>query len=108
MTPKTPRLPAHPVVRKFAEAINQGDRAAFRGLLTRDAAMTDDGRPQDLDAWADREIFAAHGHFDVRREDPGGLGMIVDYRNDTWGAMSTRWDFTLDGDRISRFETGQA
>ncbi|MFG2006684.1 nuclear transport factor 2 family protein [Spirillospora sp. NPDC048911] len=107
MTTKTTRLPAHPVVRRFAEAINRGDRASFQGLLTPNATMTDDGRAVDLAAWADREIFGANGHFDVRREDPGGLGMIVAYRNDIQGALSTRWDFTVKGDRISRFETGQ-
>ncbi|GAA2616385.1 nuclear transport factor 2 family protein [Actinomadura fulvescens] len=107
MTAKTTRLPIHPVVRKFAEAINTGDRASFRELLARDAVMTDDGNPHDPAAWADREIFNANGHFDVCREDPGGLGMIVTYRNDTWGTMSTRWDFTVRGGKISRFDTGQ-
>ncbi|MBO2454840.1 nuclear transport factor 2 family protein [Actinomadura barringtoniae] len=108
MTTSTFRLPAHPVVRAFAEAINNGDRAAFMALLTPGATMTDDGSPRDLAQWADHEIFDANGRFDVRREEPGGLGMIVKFGNDTWGAMNTRWDFTVQGDRISRFDTGQA
>jgi hypothetical protein len=108
MTTTTSRLPAHPVVRAFAAAINSGDREGFMALLGPGATMTDDGNPQDVAQWADREIFDAHGRFDVRREEPGGLGMIVKYSNDTWGAMDTRWDFTVQGGRISRFDTGQA
>jgi len=108
MTTRTFRLPAHPVVRAFAEAINNGDRAAFMAQLTPGATMTDDGSPRDVAQWADREIFGANGRFDVRREEPGGLGMLVKYSNDTWGAMDTRWDFTVQGGRISRFDTGQA
>jgi hypothetical protein len=34
---------ADPVVRKFVEAVNAGDRDAFFALLTPDATMSDDG-----------------------------------------------------------------
>jgi hypothetical protein len=34
--------------------------------------------------------------------------MIARFRNDTWGEMRTAWRFELDGDRISRIDTGQA
>ena len=34
--------------------------------------------------------------------------LIAAYRNDTWGEMRTKWAFTIEGGKISRFETGQA
>lgn len=33
---------------------------------------------------------------------------MADYRNDTWGEMRTRWHFTVEDGKVSRFETGQA
>ena len=97
-----------PVVRRLIDAINAGDRAAFFAVLTPDATMSDDGRDRDLAEWVDREIFTVNGHMAVESATDGGRSLIADYRNDTWGAMRTRWQFTVDGDRISRFDTGQA
>jgi hypothetical protein len=96
------------VVRRLVDAINAGDRDAFFAVLTSDATMSDDGSDRDLTEWVDREIFTVNGHLDVASADDDGRSLIADYRNDTWGAMRTRWRFTVDGDRISRFETGQA
>ena len=97
-----------PVVRRLLEAINAGDRAAFFDVLTPDATMSDDGSDRDLAQWVDREIFTVNGHMDVESATDGGRSLIASYRNDTWGAMRTQWRFTVDGDRISRFDTGQA
>ncbi|MFC8126372.1 nuclear transport factor 2 family protein [Streptomyces sp. NPDC057302] len=97
-----------PTVRDFVTAVNSHDRAAFQALLTADATMSDDGNGQDISEWAEREVFSSHGHMDVENESDGGRMMIVTYRNDTWGEMRTKWRFTVDGGKISRFETGQA
>jgi hypothetical protein len=37
-----------------------------------------------------------------------GMSLIVNYSNSTWGAMRTSWRFEVSGERIERFETGQA
>ncbi|MFD9392548.1 nuclear transport factor 2 family protein [Streptomyces sp. NPDC060000] len=98
-----------PAVRAFVAAVNAHDEEAFRGLLTPDATMADDGSDRDLAQWTDREIFSSHGHMDVTKESDGGRALLADYRNDTWGEMRTRWSFVVEDDgRISRFETGQA
>jgi hypothetical protein len=90
-------------------AVNAHDLEAFRELLAPDATMADDGDDRDLDQWIDREIFSSNGHMEVENESNGGRALIARYRNDTWGEMRTRWDFTVDEDgRIARFETGQA
>ncbi|MGW4950457.1 nuclear transport factor 2 family protein [Streptomyces parvulus] len=108
MTIQTTRL-SDPAVRGFVTAVNAHDRDAFLALLAPDATMADDGADRDLAEWIDQEIFSSNGHMEVDNESNGGRALIARYRNDTWGEMRTRWDFTVDGQgRIARFETGQA
>jgi hypothetical protein len=96
------------VVRKLVEAVNAGDRDAFFALLTPDATMSDDGSDRDLEEWVDREIFSSNGRMDVVLQSSDGRSLIVSYTNSTWGAMRTAWKFVIEGDRVARFETGQA
>jgi len=108
MTIQTSKL-SDPAVRAFVDAVNAHDRDGFMALLAPGATMSDDGSDRDLTDWIDREIFTSHGHLDVDNESNGGRSLLAHYRNDAWGEMRTRWDFTVDADgRISRFETGQA
>ncbi|GGV38391.1 hypothetical protein GCM10010277_25570 [Streptomyces longisporoflavus] len=97
-----------PTVRAFVTAVNAHDKAAFEGLLAPGATMSDDGSDRDIADWTDREIFSSNGHMDVESESDGGRTLIVTFRNDTWGEMRTKWHFTVDGGKVSRFETGQA
>jgi hypothetical protein len=99
---------AEPVVQKFIEAVNAGDRDAFFALLTPDATMSDDGSERDLEEWVDREIFASDGRMEVESQSDDGRSMIVNYTNSTYGTMRTQWEFTIEGDKVARFETGQA
>ncbi|WP_438311888.1 nuclear transport factor 2 family protein [Streptomyces sp. HUAS TT3] len=105
----SPSKLSDPAVRAFVTAVNAHDEEAFYDLLTPDATMSDDGSDRDLRVWADKEIFSSSGHMDVVTESQGGRGLVVNYRNDTWGEMRTAWKFTVtDSGHISRFETGQA
>ncbi|RKT11871.1 hypothetical protein BX285_5830 [Streptomyces sp. 1114.5] len=97
-----------PAVRAFVTAINAGDRQAFDATLTPGATMSDDGSDRDLADWTEREIFGAGGRMAVQTESDGGHALIANFTNDTWGEMRTAWRFTVDGGKISRFETGQA
>jgi hypothetical protein len=97
-----------PVVGAFVAAVNAGDRDAFDALLAPGATMSDDDSERDLAQWVEREIFSADGRMDVKSESADGRSLVVDYTNSRWGAMRTRWRFVVDGDKISRFETGQA
>ena len=99
---------ADPVVRRFVAAVNAGDRDAFFAVLAPGATMSDDGAERDLEAWVDREIFSADGRMQVESQSADGRSLAVTYSNSTWGAMNTKWSFVVDGDRVSRFETGQA
>jgi hypothetical protein len=99
---------ADPIVRKFIEAVNAGDRDAFFALLTDDATMSDDGSERDLTEWVDRELFSAEGRMEVESQSDDGRSLIVNVTNSTYGTMRTHWEFTLEGERVARFETGQA
>ncbi|MFI6596700.1 nuclear transport factor 2 family protein [Nonomuraea sp. NPDC050536] len=98
----------NPVVAEAIDAINNGDRAAFVATLTPDATMSDDGSERDLGEWIDKEIFDVNGRFAIETQGQDGLGMMVRFRNDTWGEMKTRWRFEVGNGKITRFETGQA
>ncbi|WP_327365438.1 nuclear transport factor 2 family protein [Streptomyces sp. NBC_01217] len=97
-----------PAVAALVAAINSGDKSAFFAVLTDDATMSDDGTDRDLSAWTEREIFSSDGRIDVESVSADGRSLVATYTNSTWGSMRTRWAFTVTGDRISRFETGQA
>ncbi|MGW1195504.1 nuclear transport factor 2 family protein [Streptomyces sp. NPDC002536] len=97
-----------PAVRAFVAAVNAGDREAFAAALTPGATMSDDGSDRDVDDWTEKEIFSSAGHMDIVSQTGDGLGLVVNYRNDTWGEMRTAWHFTVDGGKVGRFETGQA
>ncbi|WP_410621262.1 nuclear transport factor 2 family protein [Amycolatopsis sp. cmx-8-4] len=97
-----------PAVRAFVDALNAGDRTAFRAALTPDATMSDDGTERDLGDWTEREIFASAGHLSVEQAQDDGRSFVASYSNATWGAMRTRWAFTIRDGKVARFETGQA
>jgi len=100
--------PSNPVVKRFVAALNAGDKEAFFAVLAPAATMSDDGPERDLAELTEREIFSSGGHMDVESEFDEGLSLVATYSNSTWGAMRTRWRFELSGERIARFETGQA
>ncbi|MGW6570230.1 nuclear transport factor 2 family protein [Streptomyces sp. NPDC054975] len=107
MTIPVDRL-SDPAVRAFVAALNANDRDAFFAVLTPGATMSDDGSDRNVDEWTDKEIFSSRGHMEIESEKDGGRALVARYRNDTWGEMRTGWRFTVDGGKISRFETGQA
>ncbi|HEY9368839.1 nuclear transport factor 2 family protein, partial [Streptomyces sp.] len=77
-------------------------------VLAPGASMADDGTDRDIAEWTEKEIFSSRGHMEVESEKDDGLTLVARYRNDTWGEMRTRWQFTVDGGKVTRFETGQA
>ena len=99
---------ADPTVRAFVAAVNSHNREAFAAVLAPHATMSDDGTDRDLAEWTDKEVFRSNGRMDVVSQSPDGRDLVVEYTNDTWGAMRTRWRFIVEDDRVSRFETGQA
>jgi hypothetical protein len=99
---KTEEL-TNPVVRAMVSAMHDGDRKAFFALFAPSAQLTDDGNPQPLAEWADREIFHAHGHLDVESEDRDGLELTGRFESDQWD-MLTVWRFEIVNERIQRLD----
>ncbi|MFF9150545.1 nuclear transport factor 2 family protein [Streptomyces sp. NPDC014861] len=97
-----------PAVAAFVDAVNTGDREALFAVLTPGATMSDDGTDRDLASWLEKEVFSSQGRMDVESVSPDGRTLTATYTNSTWGAMRTRWSFTVAGNQITRFETGQA
>jgi hypothetical protein len=44
--------------------------------------LTDDGHPELLTPWADRELFLGHGRLEVERESRPGLELFGRFRSD--------------------------
>ncbi|MBO0657163.1 nuclear transport factor 2 family protein [Streptomyces triculaminicus] len=97
-----------PAVRALVMALNANDEQAFFEALTPDATMSDDGSDRDLRHWTSKEVFSSNGYMDIESESDDGLSLVAEYRNDTWGAMRTKWKFTVSDGKVSRFDTGQA
>lgn len=93
----------NPIVRAVVKAMKEGDREAFLGAFARTAKLTDDGQPQTLMVWADREIFRAHDRLHVEREGSDGLELIGRFRSDTWD-METIWRFDIAGGQVRRLD----
>jgi hypothetical protein len=65
--------------------------------------LTDDGHPQPLAAWADRELFRGHGSLRVQRQERGGLHLTGRFHSDQWD-MDTVLRFTVSDDLVQRLD----
>jgi len=70
--------------------------------------MADDGTDRDLQQWVDRELFDADGRLEVESQSDDGRSLMVNVSNSTYGTMRTHWEFVVEGEKVARFETGQA
>jgi hypothetical protein len=93
----------NPAVQAVVAAMRDGNREAFFAAFAPSAELTDDGHPQPLEQWADREIFQAHGHLDVEREDNNGLELVGPFHSDQWD-MKTMWRFRVINGRVQRLD----
>ncbi|AIC15358.1 hypothetical protein [Nitrososphaera viennensis] len=93
----------NPAVRAVITAMRDCNREAFFAAFAPSAELTDDGHLQPLKEWADREIFQAHGHLDVEREDSNGLELVGLFHSDQWD-MKTMWRFRVIDGRIHRLD----
>jgi hypothetical protein len=45
---------------------------------------------------------------EVESESDDGRSLMIDVTNSTYGQIRTYWKFVVEGEQVSRFETGQA
>jgi hypothetical protein len=97
----------NPVVRAVVLAIQDGDRKSFFAQFAQSAKLTDDGHPEALAEWVDREIFRAHGRLVVEREARHGLELVGRFHSDQWD-METVWRFEIVDGRVRRLDVAAA
>jgi hypothetical protein len=68
------------VVRSVILAVRDGDRTGFFAAFQPSAKLTDDGHPEPLTRWADRELFLGHGRLEMERESRAGLELFGGFR----------------------------
>jgi hypothetical protein len=97
------------LVKRAIVALNSGDRAAWFGLFTQDATLTDDGNKQDFVKWSDSEIFGrGQGRLiNVKREENNGLTVYGTFRSAQWGTFETVFKFHESGGRLSGLDVAQ-
>src|SRR5712692_9328537 len=93
----------NPVVRAVVLAIQDGDRKSFFAQFAQSAKLTDDGHPEALAEWVDREIFRAHGRLVVEREARYGVELVGRFHSDQWD-MGTAWRFEIVDGRVRRLD----
>src|SRR5712692_973302 len=93
----------NPVVRAVILAIQDGDRTSFFAQFAGSAKLTDDGHPEALAEWEDREIFRAHGRLVVEREARYGVELVGRFHSDQWD-MGTAWRFEIVDGRVRRLD----
>ncbi|WP_212764607.1 nuclear transport factor 2 family protein [Streptomyces sp. I05A-00742] len=103
----SPEELSDPSVRAVVIAVRDGDRDAFYGAFADHAELTDDGALQDLRAWAEREVFGAHGRIEVEEERQHGRYVLGRFRSDQWDFPKTFWHFQISEGRITRLDVGQ-
>jgi hypothetical protein len=91
------------VVRSVILALRDGDRKGFFAAFEPSAKLTDDGHPEPLTPWADRELFLGHGRLDVEREARAGLELFGRFHSDQWD-METAGRFRITEGRIHRLD----
>ena len=91
------------VVRAVMTALRDGNRVAFFAAFAASAELTDDGQPEKLAKWADREPFEAHGNLKVQREQRDGLDLVGRFHSDQWDMM-TIWRFKVANGRVQRLD----
>ncbi len=91
------------MVRSVILALRDGDRKGFFAPFEPSAKLTDDGHPEPLTPWADRELFLGHGRLEVERESRAGLELFGRFRSDQWD-MPTVWRFHVVDGRVHRLD----
>ena len=83
--------------------MRDGDRKKFFAAFEPSAKLTDDGHPEPLTPWADRELFRNHGRLEVEQEGADGLELIGRFHSDQWD-MPTVWRFHIVEGRVRRLD----
>ena len=95
-------------VKAAIDALQKGDKKAWKALFTADAEMYDDGNPRSLEDFSDGAV--GHERFTkIERVENNGCGVYGQFHSDQWGDFRTDFKFHLTPDhKIKRPDIGQA
>lgn len=98
----------NPTVKAALDALQKGDKAAWKALFTADAELFDDGNPRDLQKFTESAL--GHERFTkIERVENDGHNVYGQFHSDQWGDFRTYFKFHLTSDnKIKRLEIGQA
>ena len=94
-------------VASFVEAVNRHDEDGFLDAFTDGGAVDDWGRVftgrDEIKGWSDKEFIGAHGTLAVEEVDitDRSITVVGDWRS-THANGRSRFDFEVEGDRITR------
>lgn len=94
-------------IRRFIDATNSGDKAAFLAAFTETGSLTDWGRHfngrAEIARWDETDNIGVQSHLTILRiEEAGGIWHArISVRGNGYNGEG-KMAFTLDGDRISR------
>jgi hypothetical protein len=98
----------NPVARAAIDALQKGDKHAWRSLFADNAELFDDGQPRNLKQFSD-EALGHEKFLSIDQVDDSGLSIEGSFHSDTWGDFRTYFRFTLNhSDKIIRLDIGQA
>ena len=111
-------LITEPLVLQAVKAMSDNDRAAWMALFSKDAVVTDDGKPHDFTDWSDTEVFGkkrayvvlgkSRGYFtSIKRVTNNGTFIYGKFHSDRWGELDVFSHFHVRDGKIVRLDVGQ-
>ena len=97
----------NPIVKAAIEALQNGDREAWKTLFEPDVALFDDGSPRDFLRFT-RDAMGHERFTSIDRVEKDGLYVTGGFHSDQWGEFRTYFRFHLSpAGKISRLDIGQ-
>lgn len=96
-----------PTVKAAFDAWQDGNASAFLALFAKDATLTDDGSPRDLQRFV-REACGKERFTSIGKVANGGKDIHGHFHTESWGDFNTYFKFHLGaGGKITRLDIGQ-
>lgn len=95
-------------VKKAIDALQAGDKKAWFGLFTDDAALFDDGNKTNFKPFFEKAL--GHERFtSIDKVENNGLSVYGKFHSDQWGDFKTYFHFHInENGKINRLDIGQA
>lgn len=97
----------NPTVRKAYDALQAGDKAAWKAQFADTVTFTDDGKPRNFDKFS-ADAIGDERFTSLDRVENDGTDLYGDFHSDKWGDFKVYFKFQVGGnDKITRLDIGQ-